>query len=105
MVILNHATMPDRTKSIQSGKLEGLLNGLTEDAKTLELCGADYIAIPCNTSHVLIRQLQENTRLPVINMIEAAVRKVHRVYGKGEMCIRDRSNVSPRINSESSPSI
>lgn len=83
MVILNHATMPDRTEAIKNGTLDGLLDKMTEDAGVLEQCGADYIAIPCNTSHVVLAELQENTKLPVINMIEAAVKKVRDIHGAG----------------------
>jgi aspartate racemase len=36
----------------------------------LEANGAGVIAIPCNTSHVLIERLQAGVGIPVINMIE-----------------------------------
>lgn len=83
MVILNHATMPDRTEAIKNGTLDNLLDKMTEDARVLEQCGADYIAIPCNTSHVVLAELRENTNLPVINMIEAVVKKVRDIHGAG----------------------
>lgn len=83
MVILNHATMPDRTGAIMKGQLDDLLKRLIEDASILEKSGADYIAIPCNTCHVLMDELQEKTDLPVINMIQAAVKKIYSQYGKG----------------------
>lgn len=83
MVILNHATMPDRTEAIIEGRLDELLERLKEDADILEKSGADYIAIPCNTCHVLIDELQAQTSLPVINMIQAAVREVLQSHGKG----------------------
>ena len=47
MIILSHATMPDRTKAIQSGNLMVLKNKLIEDAKFLESSGAACIAVPC----------------------------------------------------------
>lgn len=83
MVILNHATMPDRTEAILTGHLDDLMGRLLEDADVLERSGADFIAIPCNTCHVLIDDLQEKTHLPVINMIKAAVKKIHTTYGEG----------------------
>lgn len=83
MVILNHATMPDRTAAILEGKLDDLLARLKEDADVLEKSGADYIAIPCNTSHVLIEKLQEETSLPVINMIQVTAKKIRGKYGEG----------------------
>lgn len=83
MVILNHATMPDRTTAIMNDELDDLLKRLTEDATLLENWGADYIAIPCNTCHVLIDELQQKTDIPIINMIKAAVNKIRKVYGEG----------------------
>ena len=83
MVILNHATMPDRTQAIMEGRLDDLLSRLAEDARTLKQCGADYIVIPCNTCHVLIDELQKKTSLPVVNMIQAAVEKIRKEHGSG----------------------
>jgi len=70
MIILSHATMPDRTKEILEGRTEELFELLLEDAKMLEANGAGIIAIPCNTSHVLIGRLQENIGISIINMVE-----------------------------------
>lgn len=83
MVILSHATMPDRTEAIMKNRLDDLLARLTEDARVLENCGADYIAIPCNTSHILVDKLQANTKLPVINMIQTAVEKIRHTFEQG----------------------
>lgn len=83
MIIMNHATMPDRTTAIKSGNVEELYNKLWKDAKFLEAGGADYIAIPCNTSHLLLDRLQKNLQIPIINMIKEAVTSVFCRYGTG----------------------
>lgn len=70
MIILNHATMPDRTKEIMEGRTDELFELLLADAKMLEENGAGVIAIPCNTSHVLFDRLQENVGIRIINMVE-----------------------------------
>ena len=80
MIILNHATMPDRTESILSGRIENLYEKLLEDAKMLESNGACCIAIPCNTSHVLIDRIQENVGIPIINMVRETVREISKVF-------------------------
>lgn len=72
-IILSHATMPDRTESIRSGDLSVLLNKLQEDAVFLEKSGADCIAIPCNTSHVVMDDLQRSVSIPIINMVRETV--------------------------------
>jgi len=73
MIILSHASMPDRTESIRSGNLSVLLAKLTEDAVFLEKSGADCIAIPCNTSHVVMDDLQKAVSIPIINMVRETV--------------------------------
>jgi aspartate racemase len=69
MIILSHATLPDRTQAIQSGDLSVLLSKLQEDAMFLEKSGAACIAIPCNTSHVVMDDVQKRVVIPIINMI------------------------------------
>ena len=53
-VYLNHASMPDRTRSILFNRIERLKELLIADAKLLQSLGVSYIAIPCNTSHYLL---------------------------------------------------
>ncbi|MBR5488708.1 MAG: amino acid racemase [Firmicutes bacterium] len=83
MVILNHATMPDRTDAILNDKLDDLMHRLDDDAAVLEKFGADYIVIPCNTCHVLMDHLQSVTHIPIINMIKETVKKIVSIHGKG----------------------
>jgi aspartate racemase len=73
MILLSHASMPDRTESIRTGNLTPLLEKLTEDAVFLEKSGADCIAIPCNTSHVVMDDLQKAVSIPIINMVRETV--------------------------------
>ena len=73
MVILSHASIPDRTESIISGDSAHLIRILTEDARTLEKMGAANIAIPCNTSHYYYEQIQKAVSVPVINMVRESV--------------------------------
>lgn len=69
MIILSHASMPDRTEAIKSGDLSILLAKLIEDAVFLEKSGATCIAIPCNTSHVVMDDIQKMVDIPIINMV------------------------------------
>lgn len=83
MVILNHATMPDRTGAILSGSMDGLMKCAAEDVAVLEQFGADYIVVPCNTFHVVMDHVQSLTDIPVINMIKETVNKIVSEYGRG----------------------
>jgi aspartate racemase len=72
IVILSHASMPDRTKAIENGEKEHILNLFLRDAKKLEAAGASVVVIPCNTAHYLLPDLiaQSSQDLTFINMIQ-----------------------------------
>lgn len=72
-LLLNHATMMDRTKAIEEGRADELLECLRHDIDFLEDAGVCAIAIPCNTSHFLIDDLSETTDVEILNMITETV--------------------------------
>jgi len=75
MVILNACYIPDRTAAILHGG-ESPLPHLLDALKTLELCGCDLIAIPCNTSHYFYDEMQNNCKVKILNMIELTAEKL-----------------------------
>lgn len=76
MVILNQASTPDRTEAILTQNDSALLISFREGVKFLEKCEVDNIAIPCNTTHYFFDQIQAFTKIPIINMVEEAVKNV-----------------------------
>jgi aspartate racemase len=69
VLIYSNPRMPDRTRAILEGA-EDPLPWLLEAAVTLERGGAGMIAIPCNTAHYYLPQIQASVRIPVLNMVE-----------------------------------
>lgn len=76
MILLNHASMPDRTEAIKAGRTEELYHLLLTDAKQLEESGASAIAIPCNTSHAFVERMQQELFIPIINMVKETVKEI-----------------------------
>lgn len=76
MIVFSHASMPDRTTAILQKDTDHLYEKLLEDAKSLENLGADYIAIPCNTSHYFIERIQQEISIPIINMVTETVKTI-----------------------------
>ncbi len=70
MIILSHASIPDRTAAIKSGETKKVFDILLKDAKMLENNGVQAIAIPCNTSHYFYTELQDKINIPIINMVK-----------------------------------
>ncbi|MCU6708563.1 amino acid racemase [Paenibacillus sp. J5C_2022] len=83
MIILNHATIPDRTSVILGGRPELFLEAVAKDLKLLEQAGAAHIAIPCNTSHYFYEDMQAMTTVPIINMVDETLRLIYEKYGSG----------------------
>lgn len=80
-VILNHATLPDRTESILEHKKLPFLNAVKKDLELLEMAGVENIAIPCNTSHYFYNDIQSMTSIHVINMVQVTVKYIAQKYG------------------------
>lgn len=73
MIILNHAAIHDRTNYILNPNEPNPLPQMSDDAKTLERAGADYIVIPCNTAHFFYDEIQNSVNTRIINIIEETV--------------------------------
>lgn len=83
MIILNHATIPDRTTVILEGTEQRFLTEVARDLKLLEHAGVAHIAIPCNTSHYFYDEMQAMTSIPIIHMVDETIRLVEQRYGSG----------------------
>lgn len=73
MVVLNHATIPDRTSYILGQSSESPLLVMVEDAKKLQQAGADFIVIPCNTAHYFFEKIKQSIDIPMVNIVEETV--------------------------------
>lgn len=68
IIIDNNTAIPDRTTAILNGENTPALC-IVESGKKLEMCGAELLLIPCNTSHYFYDDIQEQLSVPVVNMI------------------------------------
>jgi aspartate racemase len=75
VIIYSNPKIPDRTEAIVAGG-ESPLPYLIESAQFLEKGGAGIIAIPCNTAHHYLKEIQIRTAIPVLNMIEETRRNL-----------------------------
>ncbi|MEQ6376118.1 amino acid racemase [Bacillaceae bacterium S4-13-56] len=83
MIILNHASIPDRTQSILEHTEDEFLREVEKDIQLLEMANVGQIAIPCNTSHYFYDRMQEMTTVPIINMVEQTVSQIYELHGEG----------------------
>ena len=86
MIILNHASVPDRTEAIKSGETKKVTDVLLKDVEFLAKSGVSAIVIPCNTSHYFYDVLQASTDVPIINMIRETAVSLKNA-GKKRVCV------------------
>ena len=78
LIVLNHSTMPDRTRCIIENKDTEFLSEIKKDLEILDKIGVDVVAIPCNTSHYFFDEFKNFTNLRIINMIEETILEIKR---------------------------
>ncbi|HHX92653.1 MAG TPA: aspartate/glutamate racemase family protein [Clostridiales bacterium] len=76
MMILSHATMPDRTEAILSGDTKAVCDLLLEDCRMLEQAGCKAIVAACNTAHYFLHQIEPDLRIPLISMVRATAEAI-----------------------------
>ncbi|MCQ2547400.1 MAG: amino acid racemase [Clostridia bacterium] len=87
MVILNHASMPDRTSVILSkdeAAIESVLNEFRSDLKILKDAGCESFVVTCNTAHFFVDKLQQEGELELepIHLIKETARACKEAGGK-----------------------
>lgn len=75
ILIDNNPRIPDRTAAIL-GEGESPLPLLIETARALERAGAELLAIPCNTAHFYLPQVQAAVGVPIVDMIGETVHAI-----------------------------
>lgn len=79
VLINSNPKIPDRTDAILYNG-ENPVTMLAETAKNLEEAGADFIVIPCNTSHYFINDLRALINIPIVSMIDETVSFIKKNY-------------------------
>lgn len=70
-LILSDSEMPDRTSAILGDEAarEAVYRRLLADARLLEAAGCTVLAVPCNTSHFFLDEVQAHIGIPILHMI------------------------------------
>jgi len=75
ILIDNNTRVPDRTAAILHGG-KSPVEELIRSAARLENMGADFLIMPCNTSHWFYNEIVRHTNLTLVNMIEETVKYI-----------------------------
>ncbi|GGB93532.1 aspartate/glutamate racemase family protein [Cellulomonas carbonis] len=78
LVVLNHATIPDRTAFIVGESDEDPGPVMAEDARRLERFGVQFLVLPCNTAHHFTDEVAGAVTVPLLNIVEETVAETRR---------------------------
>jgi len=78
MIVDQDPTIPNRQRAIREGSAD-VTEALGEMAKRLEVAGADFLVMVCNTAHVFLDGVHAITSIPFISIIDESVNEIDRV--------------------------
>lgn len=79
IIVDNNSNIPDRTQAIL-GMGESPVAEAQKTIHNLENAGAEIIAMPCNTIHYFYSELQNSTKIPIINMISETASHISNIF-------------------------
>jgi len=82
LLVDSRPEIPDRPAALL-GSGESPVPMMQESARLLERWGAELIAIPCNTAHGFLTEVQEAVEIEVLDMIGLVGRELSRLFPAG----------------------
>ncbi|MBU1240738.1 amino acid racemase [Myxococcota bacterium] len=85
-VVDNNTHIPSRSRALLYDE-ESPLEGMLDSARRLQAYPVDIIAIPCNSACFWAHDLQRKVKVPVINIVDVAVRDLHQMARGGKRVV------------------
>lgn len=96
-LILNHATLPDRTDVILHGKDEDFLDAVKGDYDILNALNVPLIAFPCNTGHYFFDAMESMADGKIINMIDETLARCKAMGAKNVAVFATEGTTSAKL--------
>jgi len=93
----NNPKVPNRYKAIVEGSIESAGPHVVAMAKQLESWGSDFLAMPCNSAHYYLLEIQAAVKIPVLDMMSIALDSVSRHFEKQRLEGQQSEKQSPRL--------
>ena len=79
-IVDNNPKVPSRIKALIERNGESPIPCMTDMAKRLEIWGADFLCIACNTAHNYLPEVKKSVKIPVLDMIMMTAEEVSKKY-------------------------
>lgn len=76
VVCFTNPKISDRTDSLLKDGGKSYVKEVSKSLKVLVDSSADFIAIPCNTAHAKLKEIQAGISVPILDMVDLTVREV-----------------------------
>ncbi len=84
MIVDNNPKVPSRIKALIDGDGESPGPAMAAMARRLEIAGADFLVIPCNTAHHYWSHASEAVAIPVWHLPELTLSRIATTIGSAE---------------------
>ncbi len=81
-ILVNHASIPDRTDYILDANCPSPLPYLKKDIQQQSLLQPEFFAILCNTAHYFYDELQHITEIPILHMPKLTIEQIRKTQPK-----------------------
>ena len=78
MIVDQDPGIPNRQQAIRERSTE-VTHALGAMAARLEVAGADFLVMVCNTAHVFLDDVHANTSIPFIHIVDESVKEIDRL--------------------------
>ncbi len=92
----NNPKIPSRIKVLIEGGGEDPTPVLVDMARKLEVAGAEFLTIPCNTAHYYLPAIAAAVRIPVLDVVDLIIAKLNELVPKPK-CIGILASVAVRL--------
>ncbi|MFT8411503.1 MAG: amino acid racemase [Schleiferilactobacillus perolens] len=79
-ILVNHATVPDRTSYILDHTQPNFFPPLLADIKQQSALGPDFMVVICNTAHYFYKELAAASSVPLLHMPHVAINTLKKRY-------------------------
>lgn len=94
-IIILNLPIPDVVEtSLEQKKVKQML---IEGSRKIEVAGADFIAIPCNTVMLFLDDIKKNISIPTINIVEETTRQIKKSSFKNIGLLGTKSTINNNL--------
>jgi aspartate racemase len=84
VVCFTNPHVPERMRSLAEDGGRRYAEAVRASARLLVAAGVSHIAIPCNTAHARLAEIQRGVDVPIVNMVELALQALVAEHGHGQ---------------------